>query len=295
MSAAARAEARFVEPLGRPVSWTRQAVGTFVAAQKILLDLTAQQNAMVIGLIRERVRIPSINPGPRAARAARKGVKASGGAGRLLLDLAASETALLAEAVKEGFRLAPAASTFTSILSHRIDTVIEDLKRLIDAVSRQIISALDSYLGGKGLTPEAGVAELVRQGIIGFVEVEKRFLDLVVEEVNMAVEHGRNGKKPVRPRNLSKLARQAVEEFIETQKKLLDLAIEQFDQPEPAVEEKRPEKHTSLAELTQRSVQNLVTAQKSLLELAVKPIRPSAAGKPAREAAKRTARKRKAA
>lgn len=270
-----------------------------MAAQKILLDLTAQQNAMVIGLVRERVRMPRVNPGPPVARAAVRTVESGSGASRLLLDLTASETALLAEAVKEGFRLSPVTSAMTNIVSHRVDTVIENVKRLIDAVSGQILGALHSYLDGKGLTAEASVADLVRQGILGFVEVEKKFLDLMAEEVNAAVEGAHDGRKAVRERGrvMTKLARQAVDEFIDTQKKLLDLAISQFEQPapEPEVsEEEEAEKKTSIAELTQRSVQNLVNAQKSLLELAVKPIRPpaarKAAPKPPRKAARRTAK-----
>jgi hypothetical protein len=308
MSAAARAEARLHEIQGRSASWARQAVGTFVAAQKILLDLTAQQNAMVIGLVRERLRMPHVNPGPPAARAAVRTVETGSGAGKLLLDLGASETALLAEAVKDGFRLSPVTSAMTNILSHRVDTVIENLKRLIDAVAGQILGALHSYLEGKGLTAEASVADLVRQGILGFVEVEKKFLDLMAEEVNTAVEGTHDGRRPARERGraMTKLARQAVDEFIDTQKKLLDLAISQFEQSAPAAEadeEEEPEKKTSIAELTQRSVQNLVNAQKSLLELAVKPIRtavPAKApakrlpAKAARKAVRRPAKKRPA-
>lgn len=295
MSAAARAEARFVKPPNRPAIWARQAVGTFVAAQKILLDLTAQQNALVIGLVRERVRMPKVQPGRALAKATRKGVKGTSSVGKLLLDLTSSESAILAETVKEGLRLSHASSALTDIFSHRVDTMLEMLKRLLDSAASQILGALDSYLEGHGLKFESGVVDMLRQSIVGFVEVEKKFLDLVAEEVTEAVEASRNGRKSSRERTrtMTKLARQAVEEFIGTQKKLLDLALQEFGESEAEVEPPEPvkeEKHTSFAELTQRSVQNLVLAQKSLLDLAVKPAhgRPVAASKPPVKAVKAT-------
>jgi hypothetical protein len=36
-------------------NWVRQGMETFVASQKILLDLAAQQNSLAIGFVRERL------------------------------------------------------------------------------------------------------------------------------------------------------------------------------------------------------------------------------------------------
>jgi hypothetical protein len=247
--------------------------------------------------------MPKINPGRAVAKATRRSVKGASSAGRMVLDLTAAESALLAEAVKEGLRLPLVPRAVTGILAHRVDTVIEMMKGLLDAAAGQILAALDSYLEGRGLTAETSVAELIRRGIVGFVELEKQFLDLVAEEVAAAAEAWKNGRKPSRERNkvLTKLARQAVDEFINTQKKLLDLAIQEIGESEDVEEPEvaaKPVKRTTIAELTQRSVQNLVTAQKSLLDLTVKPIKtphpPAKAAKPVKTARK-TARKSRAA
>ena len=52
-------------PANQLVGWARQGIDSFVAAQKILLDLTAQQNALVIGMLRENLSKPLFWPARR--------------------------------------------------------------------------------------------------------------------------------------------------------------------------------------------------------------------------------------
>ena len=61
-------------PASQLVGWARQGIDSFVAAQKILLDLTAQQNALVIGMLRENLSKPLYWPGEAIATIADKGV-----------------------------------------------------------------------------------------------------------------------------------------------------------------------------------------------------------------------------
>ena len=42
--------------------WARQGMESFVATQKILLDLTAQQNSLALGFVRERVNFSPLRP-----------------------------------------------------------------------------------------------------------------------------------------------------------------------------------------------------------------------------------------
>lgn len=274
---------RMPSPVGRLGSWARQGVDSFVAAQKILLDLTAQQNALAIGVLRERITIPTLHPGDMIADAADQGIAGITTAGKILLDLAAGESTLALDGVKP--RLPAPAATLAQILRHRVETFIEMHKRLLDAAAEQAHLAVESYKEGNGLDATAHITEVARQGIAGFVETEKHFLDLVAEEVAAAATASREGRKPSRAKGkaLTQLAREGVDQFIGAQKALLDLAIKQAEQvsqraedaaEEAAVEEAEP--RTSLAELTQKTVQNFVTAQKSLLEIAVKPARVSA-------------------
>ncbi len=261
--------------------WVRQGVESFVAAQKILLGLVGQENALLVGMVRERMIKPLFRPAGAIAQFTDKGVETFTTAGKILLDLASGETALVLEGLDEGLRFHPAASTAAKVARHRVDTFISMQKNLLDATAEQVHMVAKSYQEGKGLMGGPSVAELARRGIESFVETEKKFLDLAAHEVSTGVKGHRNGK-PARERAkvLTQLAREGVEKYIDAQAKLLDLAIEQlefkFKPSSERSEAARKEIRTSWAELTEKSVRNFVTAQKSLMDLAVK--KPSRGG-----------------
>jgi hypothetical protein len=43
-------------------NWARQGMESFVATQKILLDLAAQQNSLALGFVRERINFSPLRP-----------------------------------------------------------------------------------------------------------------------------------------------------------------------------------------------------------------------------------------
>ena len=272
-----KAPARSASPSSVLAGWARQGVESFVAAQKILLDLTAQENALAIGMVRERLSNVDFRPGASVAKFADQSMEGFTTAGKILLELAAGETALVMDGMKEGFRLPVAAGTVAEVIRHRVQTLIGLQKDLLDAAAEQTHTVAQSYQAGKGLKAGTSLAGLARRGLESFVETEKKFLDLAAHEVTMATKGG-----PVPPRQhrertkvLTHLAREGVEKYIDAQKKLLNLAIDQFESTaETATEARRAprrEPRTSFAELTEKSVRNLVTAQKSLMDLAIKP------------------------
>ena len=269
---------------GRLASWVRQGVESFAAAQRILLDLTAQQNALAIGALRERIKLPGFRPVASLIDMANRAVTGLAGAGDILLDLASGETALAADGVKEALRLGPAGASVADIVRHRAVTLIEMQRRLLDGVAAQMQEVAASYDEGKGLTGGASIGDLARRAMEGFVETEKKFLDLVAEEVDASAESG-PAKKATRERSkvLTQLAREGVEKYIDAQKELLELAIHQFSangkgskERAEAMRATKEELRTSFAELTRKSVKNFVNAEKSLLEVAVKPAKRTA-------------------
>lgn len=278
MSAAAQAiTGASTAVAGRMAKWARQGIDSFVAVQKILLELTAQQNALAIGMVRERLRIPDLRPGEAIANMADQGVATMTGAGKILLDLAAGETDLVVDGLKEAFRLSPAAGSVAEVVRHRVDTFVAMQKRLLNAAAEQTHEMAESYKEGKGLAAGSSVAELARRALTDFVDTEKKFLDMVVADVNAATEAAKAGHKPSRSRSkvLTQMARDGVNQYIDAQKKLLDLAIDQVQSARKAAgevaEAMEAEPRTSWAELTQKSVKNFATAQKSLMDLATKP------------------------
>lgn len=279
MPAKAKAPSPEPSPASRLGGWVRQGVESFVAAQKILLDLTAQQNALVIGMVRETLSKPIFRPDLTFAKMADKGMANVTAAGKILLDLAAGEAALLADGVKEGLRLPTAAGAVANVVRHRVTTLIDMQKHLLDAAAEQTHEVAESYQKGKGLAVGASIAEMARRGIEDFVATEKRFLDSVAHEVTAATKAGKEAHKPAEERTkvLAHLAREGVEKYIDAQKKLLHLAIEQMEATGEDVGERisavRKEAGTYWGELTEKSVHNLVKAQKSLMDLAVKPVK----------------------
>jgi len=73
-------------PPGNPLmGWARQGIESFVAAQRILLDLAAQENALLVGMVRENLGKPISRPGATLAGLADMGVKNATSAGKILL------------------------------------------------------------------------------------------------------------------------------------------------------------------------------------------------------------------
>jgi len=300
MSAAAAIQARLSLPPGRIGRWTRQALESFVAAQKILLELTAQQNALVIGLVREQVNKPRPWPGKGIVRMADHGVGGVTGAGKVLIDLAEGENALVTDGVKDGLGLTAMGGLVADLVRRRVDAFLDMLKHLLDAVAEQIHDLAEAYEQEKDLMPVSRMKQLARISLERFVETEKKFLDEVAQEVKAVAEAGRQGRKaPDRSKVLTRLARQSVDHFIDAQRKLVAIAIEQIEAASQSEEERaaaakaaeaaRAELRQTIADLTQKSVENLVSAQKSLLDLAIKPIK--AAPTPERRVAARRGRK----
>jgi hypothetical protein len=265
-------------PSGVLTGWARQGVQSFIAAQKILMDLAAQENALLIGMVREGLSKPGGRIGTSVADMAEKGMENLTAAGKILLDLAADETALAVDGLKEGLRLPAPAETLAEVARHRVGTLIEMQKNLLTATAEQAHAAAESYREKGNLAAAAHVAELARRGIEEFVQSEKKFLDLAAQEISAATKEEKRPHKPPRRRLevLTEVTRESAEKCLHAQKKLFDLAIEQLEQSTNAGRQRQPvarkEGRSPFGELTDKSMKNFVAAEKSLLDLAVKPI-----------------------
>jgi hypothetical protein len=212
------------------------------------------------------------------ATIADKGVQNVSAAGKIVLDLAADGTVLVVDRVKEAVPLPMPAGTVANVLRHRLVTLLDLQKRLLEAAAEQTHEAAESYQEGKGLmAASASVAELARRVIENFIETEKKFLDLAVHEVSAKTEGGGHKSLEERYKVLTHLVREGGEKYIDAQKKLLNLAVEQMESAGKTagkrVESARNGARTSLGELTEKSVRNFATAQKSLMELVSKPVK----------------------
>jgi hypothetical protein len=276
--AASAVYVRASSPAAMLANWARQGIDSFIAAQRILLDLTAQEYALGMGMVKERVRIPNLLPIGSMVEMAGQGVTAFIGVQKILLELAAGETVVAITALKKGLGLSPATGAMADIVQTGVGTFISMQQQFLVAAENETKAAIEAYRAGKPMMTGSHAAELARHAVEAFVETQKTFLDAVAEQVNMATQPPKDARKTIearQPKELTSLARAGVDKFIDAQRKLLHLAVDQFeaeDKPRP----RKREPHTSVAELTQKSIQNFTTAQKSLLDLAIKPIRDSA-------------------
>lgn len=286
MRATAQVPTYVASPAAKVMGWARQGVESFVTVQNILLDLTAQESALAIGVLRERLNLRSLRPRISITTAADKSVATLTSAGKIMVDLAEGENALVTEGLKEGLRLSPRTGAIADLIRARIEAYLEMYKRVLDITAEQTHATLEAYNDGRGLKIRNGLSEMARQSVIGMVETEQKFLDTAAEQVTIALQPPKEVKKPVRDRSkaLAHLAYEGIDKVADAEKKLIDLAMSQLitngNHAERKVEEEAP---TPLTEVTRKGFQSLVVAQKALMDVAIKPIR-RAAHKP--EAAK---------
>lgn len=284
MSAAAAARA--------PAGWARQGAESLAAALKIVSDLTAQEIALVVGMVRERV---SLRPAPGMVETAGRVVTGLTGTGKILLDLAAGETGVIVEGIKDGLRLRPSMAALADMVPRGLGVFIDMHKEFLDAIGEQTEELVAAYGDDEPFNAASRMARMTRERLESFIEAQKKFLDVVTEQVNVATETGKATRVPAAPdrmKVMTELAREGVGKFIEAQRQVLDLAVEQME-ASTKTRAKEPPK-TSLAELTRRSVENFTSAQKTLLDLVARPVVGAEQERP-KAAAPRRARPRKRA
>lgn len=271
MNAAAEAQARLSALAEAPRNWAREGTESLVAALKIVSDLTAQEIALVMGMLRERA---TFRPAASAVETAGSIAGGLTGAGKILLDLATSETAVMVDGLKEGLRMSPSMAALADLVPQGMATFADSQKRLLDSIATLAKDVSSDYAEGEPLMAREKLTKMLRERFECFVEAQKTFLDQVEHQVTIATE-GRAATPAARDRSkiLARVARDSVEKFTEAQKELVDLAVKRLESGDGRARDKAEPKRTSLAELTRKSVRNFTAAEKSLLDLAVKPPR----------------------
>jgi len=138
---------RAAPPISLLGTWARQGMGSFMAAQRILLDLAAQENALLLGMAREQFGKDGFQPGAALVEMADTGVKNFTAAGKILLDLAAGETEMMVEGVKEVLPLPASAGAVADLLKHRVETMIGSAEG--NAGGSRGTDARDSEIGSR--------------------------------------------------------------------------------------------------------------------------------------------------
>jgi len=258
-------------PASTLATWGRQGLESFVATQKILLDLAAQQNSLALGFVRERINFSPLRPLTGIVDLAGQGLANFVAAQKILLDLAAEENGLMLQGVRDGLGLTGTPALMTDAIREGVDEFVGMQKKFLDMVDAQAHAAVEVITEGKHFEAKS-VAEVTREGLENFVHTQQKFLDLVTDAANGT----HKVLKPAPHKKVTATVQDSVDKFVEAQKKLLDVAAKQIDGAMKTAEEMvlpSPEPSTSIGEVARRGVENFI-AQKSLLDVAMKPFMP---------------------
>jgi hypothetical protein len=253
--------------------WIRQGAEGFIATQKILLDLVAQQNALALTMVRERLGAFTPAPSAKLVELAGRGFENFMEAQRALLQLAAQQNQIIAQALRPAIP-GDTLKSMSDVVRLGVDNLITAQQRFIDMAETQTRAAVTDYKKGRPMDGSR-LADLARDAMRNFIDSQKKFLDIV--EKQMLTKRDADPAAEAKRIDLYESAKLGIDAFVEAQKRLLDLASDQVDVNVTFVREtfaggEKPQT-TSVSEILRKSTDSFVAAQKALVELASKPRR----------------------
>jgi hypothetical protein len=257
--------------------WIRQGTEGFIATQKILLDLAAQQNALALSIARERLSFVMPFPSKAVVDVSSKTVHNFMEAQQTLLDIAAKENDIIAEGLKPGYENTPVEG-LAEVVHQGLANCIQAQKQFLAFVEAETQDAVREAGDGKGFDT-GRLSHVAKEGVRSFVKSQKKFLDVVENE--LLTDEGIGGPAATDKKHIDlfDIAKESVDAYVEAQKRLLDLASDQIDVNVRFVRElfsmdiqRRPK--STIPEVLKKSADSFVAAQKALVELASKPRKP---------------------
>jgi hypothetical protein len=255
--------------------WIRQGTEGFIATQKILLDLAAQQNALALTIVRERLGLFSPTLSKNATNLVGKGAHNLFGAQQALLDLLARQNQIVSDGLKPGIAGTPAES-IADLIHRGLNNFINTQKEFWKILEEETDGTIKDFGDRKGFKLER-IPELARDEMRNLLDSQKKFLTIVEEELfarrkRAAEDYPEKGKGV----DVFEMTKESIDAFVHAQQQLLDLAASQVDVNVKLVREVlNPErdkrKTTALPDLMKKSVDSFVAAQKALVEVASKP------------------------
>jgi len=255
--------------------WAQQGVASFLATQRILVDLAMRQNASVMEMMRERLSDPRHSPTAMLTELTGEGMANFIEAQRVLLDMAHEQNEIIMTGVKERMGDSAPATAMMDMLRRSMDTFITMQMEFMKIAGKQTHAWMEATRTNKPFKGDQFV-EMAQQGMENFIEAQKKFLDVVAEETAKATggKHS-NGARKMKKTELTQLAQQATESFVDAQKKLFDLANRQMNTGLKLADRTmgilKPFPFVPLADLTREGVKSYVNAQKAMMDVVLKP------------------------
>jgi hypothetical protein len=256
--------------------WVQQAMESFFATQRILIDVAMRQNASTMKAMRESISHPEHSPNAILNELAVEGTANFVEAQRVLLDLADKENELFMNGVRERVHNSRAAVAMVDVVRRSTENFVTMQQEFLTIASKQTQGFLNDAKNGKRY--DGGrLIELAREGMENFVRTQKKLLDVISGETTKASSKGERTMKPAARTEISTLARESVNTLVEAQKKLLDVAAQQMktnlkvakNATEVAIPMRLP-----IAKLTGEGVKSFVDAEKALIDSMMKAKQP---------------------
>lgn len=248
--------------------WVQQGVESFLATQRIIIDLAMKRNVSAMNTLRESLSDPEHSPQAILTEVAVEGTANFIEAQRILLNLVQEENEIVMKGMKERAGGYTRVMAITDVLRRSIDTVVEMQQDFLTTVNKQTQTWIQPTRTGKGYDTQ--LTELAREAMDNFVRAQKKFLDVIAEETDKAIGDHDRTPKMMKKTELSKLARDAANSLIEAQKKLLDLAGHQIDVNREAVSRTKdlltPFQILPVSEFTSKGVKGFIDAEKEMIE-----------------------------
>jgi vacuolar-type H+-ATPase subunit E/Vma4 len=252
--------------------WVQQAMESFFATQRILVDVAMRQNASAMKTMRESISHPEHSPTAILNELALEGTANFVEAQRILLDLVDKENELFMDSVKERVHSSRAAVAVTDVIRRSTENFVAMQQEFLTIASKQAQGVLNDLKNGKRYDANR-VIEMAREGMENFVHTQKKLLDVISEETTKASSKGERTLKPAARTEISTLARESVNTLVEAQKKLLDVAAQQMKtnlkMARNAGEVTMPMR-LPIAKLTGDGVKSFVDAEKALIDSMMK-------------------------
>ncbi|HLH08297.1 MAG TPA: hypothetical protein VKW78_13750 [Terriglobales bacterium] len=253
--------------------WVQQGVESFIATQRILVDLAIRQNANAMNVIRERLADPDICPAAIISELAGEGVTNFIEAQRILLSLVQSENEILMKGVKERVGITKTTAAMSDMVRRSIDNFLDMQHGFLKIASKHTQHWLMGAKAGKN-ADGVRLVDIAQEGMENFVRSQKKFLDILAEETVHATSRERGTERKTKKTELSQLALEATDSFIDAQKKLLDVAGKQVTAGVKAAGRTakmfKPLPFEPLADITRKGVKGFVDAEKAMIDSMVK-------------------------
>lgn len=170
-----------------PNDFARMVVNQLVEAQRMWLELTTQQTALVVKTVSEVMGMSGNAPTDAMADWAKKGVEGFINAQKQWSEIAMQQGEKLMQTVQSGASFSgglEAVGTAQAVAGKGLETLVNLRTAWLDFAenqNKQMVAMLKQNLNLDKSSPVSAVADFAQQTMSSYVEIQKRWLDLATQ------------------------------------------------------------------------------------------------------------------